>query len=510
MHLEDRRPGSIGIIGLLIIVATLAFPAFAAQTTDRDITRQELLNFDRFLDSHPAIAQDLKKSPALVNDSAYLSSHPELKNFLSTHPGVSEEIRENPRVFMNRERQFDRSGRDITRQELQNLDNFLDTHPNIDQDLKKNPKLLNDPSYLAAHPELKQFLDTHPGVSEEIRENPRVFMNRERQFDRSGRDITRQELQNLDNFLDTHPNIEQDLKKNPKLLNDPSYLAAHPELKQFLDTHPGVRAEAAEKPGVLMNRERQFDRSGRDITRQELQNLDNFLDTHPNIEQDLKKNPKLLNDPSYLAAHPELKQFLDTHPGVRAEAAEKPGVLMNRERQFDRSGRDITRQELQNLDNFLDTHPNIEQDLKKNPKLLNDPSYLAAHPELKQFLDTHPGVRAEAAEKPEVLMNRERQFDRSGRDITRQELQNLDNFLDTHPNIEQDLKKNPKLLNDPSYLAAHPELKQFLDTHPGVRAEASEKPGVLMNRERQFDRSGRDITRQELQNLDNFLDTHPN
>ncbi len=58
MHLEDRRPGSIGIIGLLIIVATLAFPAFAAQTTDRDITRQELLNFDRFLDSHPAIAQD--------------------------------------------------------------------------------------------------------------------------------------------------------------------------------------------------------------------------------------------------------------------------------------------------------------------------------------------------------------------------------------------------------------------------------------------------------------------
>src|SRR5213594_2375292 len=178
-------------------------------------------------------------------------------------------------------------------------------------------------------------------------------MNRERQFDRSGRDITRQELQNLDNFLDTHPNIEQDLKKNPKLLNDSSYLAAHPELKQFLDTHSGVRAEAAEKPGVLMNRERQFDRSGRDITRQELQNLDNFLDTHPNIEQDLKKDPKLLNDSSYLAAHPELKQFLDTHAGVRAEASEKPGVLMNRERQFENSGHDIPTAEVKSFDNFL-------------------------------------------------------------------------------------------------------------------------------------------------------------
>src|SRR5213593_4047480 len=336
MHLEDRRPGSIGIIGLLIIVATLAFPAFAAQTTDRDITRQELLNFDRFLDSHPAIAQDLKKSPALVNDSAYLSSHPELKNFLSTHPGVSEEIRENPRVFMNRERQFDRSGRDITRQELQNLDNFLDTHPNIDQDLKKNPKLLNDPSYLAAHPELKQFLDTHPGVRAEAAEKPGVLMNRERQFDRSGRDITRQELQNLDNFLDTHPNIEQDLKKNPKLLNDPSYLAAHPELKQFLDTHPGVRAEAAEKPGVSMNRERQFDRSGRDITRQELQNLDNFLDTHPNIEQDLKKDPKLLNDADYLAKHPELKTYLDQHPLIRQELTKHPRAVLRAERRLDK------------------------------------------------------------------------------------------------------------------------------------------------------------------------------
>src|SRR5213594_3136243 len=326
MHLEDRRPGSIGIIGLLIIVATLAFPAFAAQTTDRDITRQELLNFDRFLDSHPALAQHLKKSPALVNDSAYLSSHPELKNFLSTHPGVSEEIRENPRVLMNRERQFDRSGRDITRQELQNLDNFLDTHPNIEQDLKKNPKLLNDSSYLAAHPELKQFLDTHSGVRAEAAEKPGVLMNRERQFDRSGRDITRQELQNLDNFLDTHPNIEQDLKKNPKLLNDPSYLAAHPD----------VRAEASEKPGVLMNRERRFENSGRDIPAAEVQSFDNFLDNHSSIERELRKDPSLANNADYLAKHPELKTYLDQHPLIRQELTKHPRAVLRAERRLDK------------------------------------------------------------------------------------------------------------------------------------------------------------------------------
>src|SRR5262249_10961361 len=224
--------------------------------------------------------------------------------------------------------------------------------------------------------ELQQFLSTHPGVREEIRENPRVFMNRERQFDKSGRDITRQELQNFDNFLDTHPNIEQDLKKNPKLLNDSNYLSAHPELKQFLDTHPGVRAEASENPRIFMNREQQFDRSGRDITRQELKNFDGFLDTHPNIAQDLQKNPKLVNDAAYLSAHPELKQFLDTHPGVRAEASENPRIFMNRERHFENSGRDIPVQEVKSFDDFLDHHSAIEREFKKQPSLLNNGDYL--------------------------------------------------------------------------------------------------------------------------------------
>ena len=161
-------------------------------------------------------------------------------------------------------------------------------------------------------------------------------MNRERQFDRSGRDITRQELQNLDNFLDTHPNIEQDLKKNPKLLNDPSYLAAHPELKQFLDTHPGVRAEASEKPGVLMNRERRFENSGRDIPAAEVQSFDNFLDNHSSIERELRKDPSLANNADYLAKHPELKTYLDQHPLIRQELTKHPRAVLRAERRLDK------------------------------------------------------------------------------------------------------------------------------------------------------------------------------
>ena len=261
MQMEYRRPGSIGIIGLLL--ATLAFPVFAAQNTDRDITRQELLNFDRFLDSHPAIAQDLKKNPAVVNDSDYLSSHPELKNFLNAYPGVSGEIRENPRVFMNRERRFDRSGRDITRQELQNLDNFLDTHPNIEQDLKKDPKLLNDSSYLAAHPELKQFLDTHAGVRAEASEKPGVLMNRERQFENSGHDIPTAEVKSFDNFLRNNSAIGRELRKDPSLASNADYLAKHPELNTYLDQHPVIRQELAEHPRAVL-------RPGRNLNKKPL------------------------------------------------------------------------------------------------------------------------------------------------------------------------------------------------------------------------------------------------
>src|SRR5262249_54057082 len=73
VHLDNRYSTLIGVLCFLLVSATLAAPVFAAQQGERDITRQELLNFDRFLDSHPAIDQDLKKNPALANDAAYLS-----------------------------------------------------------------------------------------------------------------------------------------------------------------------------------------------------------------------------------------------------------------------------------------------------------------------------------------------------------------------------------------------------------------------------------------------------
>jgi len=68
-----------------------------------DITRQELVNFNRFLDANPQIRYDLTRNPSLVNDPRYIQGHPELRDFLANHGGVREELKETPNIFMRRE-----------------------------------------------------------------------------------------------------------------------------------------------------------------------------------------------------------------------------------------------------------------------------------------------------------------------------------------------------------------------------------------------------------------------
>ena len=176
------------ILGLLAV--TLAMPramavnASPAQKPNPDITRREATNFDRFLDSHPAIDHELRKNPALINNSEYIAKHPELKEFLENHPGVREETKETPRYFVRRAEKFDNSARDIRHAELVNFDRFLDSHPNIDQDLRKNPRLVDNPNYISQHPELREFLAAHPAVREDLKEHPKAFMQREKKLDK--------------------------------------------------------------------------------------------------------------------------------------------------------------------------------------------------------------------------------------------------------------------------------------------------------------------------------------
>src|SRR2546427_12569782 len=132
------------------------------QTPNPDITRQELANFDRFLDTHPEIAKQLQANPSLINNPEWVENHPDLRAFLASHPGVREEIQETPRFFMERERRFENSENrpgnpnpDITRQELANFDLFLNAQPDIENYSQSLPAVLPIPEWVENHPDLR-------------------------------------------------------------------------------------------------------------------------------------------------------------------------------------------------------------------------------------------------------------------------------------------------------------------------------------------------------------------
>ena len=123
-------------------------------------------------------------------------------------------------------------------------------------------------------------------------------------------------------------------------------------------------------------------------------------------------------------------------------------------------------------------------------------------------------------------MEREKRFDANeprrttnpNPDLTRQQVSTMDQFLDKNPNVDKDLRRNPGLVNNAEYLQQHPELQTFLNQHPGVKEEISENPRYFMQRENRFDareqsRRGAnpnpDLTRREVAEMDQFLDSHP-
>jgi phage-related protein len=208
---------------------------------------------DQFLDSHPEIAEQVRKDPSLVNNHQFVQNHPQLQQFLQQHPGVSEDLKENPNAFMGRERGFEGreeagenrhfGDRDITRSELSNMDQFLDSHAEIAEQVRKDPSLINNHQFVQNHPQLQQFLQQHPGVSQEIKENPNAFMAREQRFDQH---------ENAQ-FLGSHSAIAQQLSKNPSLINNKQWLQSHPEVQEFLKTHPGAQQQLAANPQAAMN-----------------------------------------------------------------------------------------------------------------------------------------------------------------------------------------------------------------------------------------------------------------
>jgi hypothetical protein len=109
---------------------------------DRDNGRYALANMDRFLDSHPEIAEQLRKDPSLVNNKEFVeASGP--AGPPQQHPHPRGDQRE-PKQVHAQEQRFDwpedACDRDTTRWQLANMDRFLDSHPETAEQPAKIPR----------------------------------------------------------------------------------------------------------------------------------------------------------------------------------------------------------------------------------------------------------------------------------------------------------------------------------------------------------------------------------
>lgn len=232
---------------------------------DNDITRRELAITDQFLDSHPEIAEQLRKDPSLADNKDFVRSHPALQEFLDHHSEIREELRENPNAFMSAEHGYDR--REDRRFDAI-MDTFMDHHPEIAQQLEKNPSLVDNKEFVANHPALQQFLAEHPELRQDYKDNPNAFMRQEERYDqradaRTGHDrdndVTRGELASFHNFMEGHGNIAAEISKNPMLATNQEYLENHGELKTYLKANPQVSEELNENPQSFVKSAQTFD-----------------------------------------------------------------------------------------------------------------------------------------------------------------------------------------------------------------------------------------------------------
>jgi len=245
--------------------------------------RRDVAEFDRFLNDHPEIAEQLRKQPSLIDNRQFVTSHPPLDNFLHENPGVWDAIRNDPRGFMDAAEHFDqrdyaRNGDVNGQARNDNNDNgdrnydrdradfrrFCDDHPEIGEQVRRNPALVNDRQFVESHPELRTYVQNHPQLQNEIRQDQYAFLQREdndRNFngaDRNGNNYDRDNGVNRDHaadfgrFLGNHENIARDCEQNPAVLRDEDYLRDHPELKAYLQANPQIAADLRSDPGTFI------------------------------------------------------------------------------------------------------------------------------------------------------------------------------------------------------------------------------------------------------------------
>ena len=90
-----RKPLSSLFFGVLLTIGALSVPSLAWSNL-----RDEVRQFQLFLQDHPKVSTELRNNPNLVNNKKYLDKHDDLEKFLKRHPSVKSESCITPAEFL--------------------------------------------------------------------------------------------------------------------------------------------------------------------------------------------------------------------------------------------------------------------------------------------------------------------------------------------------------------------------------------------------------------------------
>ena len=265
--------------------------------------RDERVRFDRFLNSHREIGEQLRKNPKLINDEAYVKGNPELQTYLQDHPEFREAVRRDPDAFMRRD-DNDR----YARNDNDDRDRDRDRDARADNDRDRDTRRDNDNRY------------------------------RQGEANDHDRDARRDELANFDRYLDSHRETAEQLRKHPSLVNNDEFVKSHPSLQTYLQQHPEVRSQLKQNPNAFMQQEARYDQNEYRMRTGESDEPDRhfgeFLGGHSSINEQLSKDPSLVKNDEYMKSHPELKDYLSQHPDVRQGLMQNPETFVKSSQQF--------------------------------------------------------------------------------------------------------------------------------------------------------------------------------
>ena len=352
---------------------------------DNDTTRKDLAQFDRFLDGHREIAEQLRKDPSLVNNKQFVQEHPVLQTYLQQHPGVSEEIRENPNAFMRQENRFDRSedARDANAARRDNDNGRRDN----DAMRRDNDNGQRDNDAMRRDNDNGQRDNDAMRRDNDNGQRDNDAMRRDNDNGRRDNDVMRRD----------NDNGQRD--------ND----------AMRRDNDNGQRDnDAMRRDNDNGQRDNDTARRDNDTTRRELAGFDQFADSHREIAEQLRKNPSLVNNREFVENHPQLQAYLQDHPGIRQEMQENPNGFMRQENRFDRheDARDSgsTREHVASFGAFLGGHSDVARQVSKDPSLVKNDDFVKKHPDFQGFLNSHPGVKEEMRQDPQSFVKAAQQF----------------------------------------------------------------------------------------------------